>query len=262
MKTGFLEGVPIPGVYLAIVVLMLLSCELGFWLGRRGRSSRDADAADSVGPMVAGLLGMLGFVLAFTFSMAASQHDLRKQNVLEEANIIGTAFLRADLVQPSVSTELRELLREYVDLRLEQAGGEDISAALVRNAEILDSLWSDVAALAVENPTTNSALVVQSINEVIDMHEKRLTGVLHNRIPSSVWLALMAITSLTMLTMGLQIGLDGRRRFVAVVPLSLAFAVLVTLVVDLDRPQGGMIKVGQQAMVDLQASMARSLEKG
>ena len=70
----------------------------------------------------------------------------------------------------------------------------------------------------------------------------------------------MAITSLTMLTMGLQVGLDGRRRFIAIVPLSLAFAVFVTLVVDLDRPQGGMIRVGQQAMIDLQSSMARALE--
>jgi hypothetical protein len=253
---------PIPGVYVAMVLLMLLSCEVGFRLGVRGRSSRDRDASESLGPMVGGLLGMLGFVLAFTFSMAASQHDLRKHNVLDEANIIGTAYLRTDLVQDPAAIELRQLLREYVDLRLAHSSGEDLDEALVRNAQILSSLWSSVSALAVASPNTNSSLVVQSTNDVIDMHEKRLTGALHNRIPRSVWLALMAITSLTMLTMGLQVGLDGRRRFVAIVPLSLAFAVLVTLVVDLDRPQGGMIKVGQQAMIDLQANMAQPPEKG
>jgi hypothetical protein len=253
---------PIPGVYVAMVLLMLLSCEVGFRLGVRGRSSRDRDASESLGPMVGGLLGMLGFVLAFTFSMAASQHDLRKHNVLDEANIIGTAYLRTDLVQDPAAIELRQLLREYVDLRLAHSSGEDLDEALVRNAQILSSLWSSVSALAVASPNTNSSLVVQSTNDVIDMHEKRLTGALHNRIPGSVWLALMAITSLTMLTMGLQVGLDGRRRFVAIVPLSLAFAVLVTLVVDLDRPQGGMIKVGQQAMIDLQANMAQPPEKG
>ncbi len=260
LETGFLEQVPIPGVYVAMVLLMLLSCEVGFRLGVRGRSRRDQDASDSLGPMVGGLLGMLGFVLAFTFSMAASQHDMRKKNVLEEANIIGTAYLRADLLQDPAAAELRALLREYVDIRVEHADGKDLEVALLRNAQLLEQMWSNISHIAVSSPNTNTSLLVQSINDVIDMNEKRLTGALHNRIPGSVWLALMAITSLTMLTMGLQVGLDGRRRFIAIVPLSLAFAVLVTLVVDLDRPQGGMIRVGQQAMIDLQSSVTRALD--
>ena len=99
--------------------------------------------------------------------------------------------------------------------------------------------------------------MIQSINDVIDMHEKRVTAALRNRIPSSVWIALIAITVLTMITMGMQVGLTGKRRSVAVIPLSLAFAVLVTLVVDVNRPQRGLITVGQQSLVDLQSSMGR-----
>ena len=171
LRTGFLEGVPIPGVYVAMVLLMLLSCEVGFRLGVRGRSHRDQDASDSLGPMVGGLLGMLGFVLAFTFSMAASQHDLRKQNVLDEANIIGTAYLRADLVQEPAAGELRQVSRDYVDLRLEHAGGQDLDVALLRNAELLEQLWSSVSGLAVSTPNTNSSLLVQATDDVIDMHE-------------------------------------------------------------------------------------------
>ena len=97
--------------------------------------------------------------------------------------------------------------------------------------------------------------MIQSTNDVIDMHEKRVTGALRNRIPGSVWIALFAITALTMITMGVQVGLTGKRRLVAVIPMILAFAVLVTLVVDLNRPQSGLITVGQQSMVDLQSSM-------
>jgi purine-cytosine permease-like protein len=100
-------------------------------------------------------------------------------------------------------------------------------------------------------------LAIQSVNEVIDMHETRVTSGLRNRIPASVWIALFAITALTMITMGVQIGFTGKRRLVAVIPMSLAFAVLVTLVVDLDRPQRGLIIVGQQSLIDLQRSMAR-----
>ena len=104
-------------------------------------------------------------------------------------------------------------------------------------------------------PGTNSALLVEAVNGVIDLHEKRVVGGLYNRIPGSIWLVLSAITALTMVMLGVQMGLTGKRRFVAVLRMSLAFAVLVTLVVDLNRPQGGLITVGQQSMLDLQRGM-------
>lgn len=260
MVMGFLESVPVFGVYVCIAAMMTVSCEIGFRLGRRNFSRQDKEASSSVGPMVGGLLGMLGFVLAFTFSMAASQYDLRKHNMLDEANTIGTAYLRADLIPEPVASEVRALLREYVDVRLAGAANIDVPAQLRRSTEIHEELWPKVAGLAVASPSTNTSLAVQATNDLIDMHEKRVTGALHNRIPSSIWTALLAITALTMLTMGLQVGLSGKRRLGALAPLMLAFAVLVTLVVDLDRPRGGLITVGQQAMIDLQASMAKDAQ--
>lgn len=256
MDVGLLESVPIIGVYVGIAAMMMASCEVGFRIGVRTRSRQDENAFTSIGPMVGGLLGMLGFVLAFTFSMAAAQFDLRKHNVLEEANVIGTAYLRADLIPEPHASEVRALLREYVDVRLAGAARIDFEAQLMRSVDIHEELWKKVSALAISSPNTNSSLVLQVTNDLIDMHEKRLSGALHNRIPTSIWIALLAITSLTMLTMGLQVGLTGKRRFIAIAPLTLAFAVLVTLVVDLDQPGGGLITVGQQAMIDLQAGMA------
>ena len=201
---------------------------------------------------------MLAFVLAFTFSMASSQHDLRKQNVLEEANAIGTAYLRADLIDKQHGIEVKRLLREYVDVRLKGARSDnDIYSAIAKSVEIHNLLWAQVSAAAVENPGTNSSLMVQSANDVIDMHEKRVTGALHNRIPVSVWIALLAITALTMVAIGAQVGFTAKRRLVAVIPMILAFAVLVTLVVDLNRPQTGLITVGQQSMVELQSNMSK-----
>lgn len=256
MSLGILESSPIVGVYFGIAAMMFVACELGYQLGIRGMSRQDKDASTSIGPMVGGLLGMLGFVLAFTFSMAASQFDVRKQNVLDEANAIGTAYLRTELVDADVGAEMRGLLREYVEVRLKGAARIELDAMIQRSVEIQGELWKHVADLAVAKPNTNTSLMLQSTNEVIDMHEKRVSGALYNRIPNSIWIALLAITGLTMLTMGMQVGLSGKRRLVAIAPLTLAFAVLVTLVFDLDRAQGGMIRVGQQAMLDLQASMA------
>jgi hypothetical protein len=255
MNVGLFESLPIGIIYIGFALLMLASYEVGYKLGTRGEARQDKDAQGSIGPMVGGLLGMLGFVLAFTFSMAASQHDLRKQNVLEEANTIGTAYLRADLIDRQYGTEVKRLLREYVDIRLKAARGSDLDAALAKSVEIHSLLWTQVSTAARKSPSSNTSLMIQSINDVIDMHEKRVTAGLRNRIPSSVWIALSAITALTMITMGMQVGLTGVRRLVAVITLSLAFSVLVTLVVDLNRPQSGLITVGQQAMVDLQRGM-------
>lgn len=257
MNLELFDSLPIPGFYLFAAILMLAFGEIGFQFGIRARSRTDKEAPASLGPMVGGLLAMLAFVLAFTFSMASSQHDLRKGNVLEEANAIGTAYLRADLIDEPFRTEIRRLLREYVDVRLQAASGNDLDAALARSTEIHGLLWAQGSSAARNSPGTNTALLVQSINDVIDMHEKRVTGALRNRIPGSVWLSLVAITALTMIAMGTQVGLTGKRRLVAVIPLVLAFSALVTLVVDLNRPQSGLIVIGQQSMVNLQSSMGR-----
>jgi hypothetical protein len=255
MNAGIFGSMPLSGIFVGVSLLILASCEVGYQFGNRSRSNQDKEAPSSIGAMVGGLLGMLGFVLAFTFSMAASQFEIRKQNVLDEANTIGTAYLRADLIDKQYGTEVKRLLREYLDVRLQATRGSDLGAAIARSAEIHTHLWAQVTAAATANPNTNTSLMIQSINEVIDMHEKRLTGALRNRIPESVWIALIAITVLTMATMGMLIGFTGKRRQAAVIALSLAFSVLVTLVVDLDSPQRGMIIAGQQAMVDLQKSI-------
>ncbi|SCY57189.1 hypothetical protein [Desulfoluna spongiiphila] len=256
MNSGLFESLPITWFYLGTAMLMLGFYEVGCQIGLRAKARQDKDAETSLGPMVGGLLGMLAFVLAFTFSMALSQHDLRKKNVLEEANAVGTAYLRSDLIDTQHGAEVKRLLKEYVDIRLKAAMNRaDIHVALEKSVEIHDLIWIQVSAAASENPTTNTALMIQATNDVIDMHEKRVTVAIHNRIPHSVWVALAAITALTMLTMGTQVGLTGKRRFVAVIPLPLAFAVLMTLVVDLNRPQSGLITVGQQSMINLQNTM-------
>lgn len=260
MNFHFLESIPTVGIFFCIVLLILVSCEIGFGVGRHHRRNQQAtDAHASIGPMVGGLLGMLAFVLAITFSMAAAQQERRKQDVLAEANIIGTAYLRADLLSKQRAAAIKQLLREYVDVRLQAARPDrNLAADLKRSLEIHDLLWKQVSAAAIENPTDITALEVSAVNDLIDMHSRRYNDAVRVRIPGSVWFGLVIITVLTMVTLGVHVGSTGKRWLVAVVPLSIAFAVLVTLVVDLNRPQGGFITVSQQPMIDLQNAMDRS----
>lgn len=255
MGRYFLETMPIAGAYLCIVLLILAACEAGILIGRHHhRTRQDEGALSSVGPMVGGLLGMLAFVLAFTFSMAATHHSARKQDVLTEAIDIGTAYLRADLAGDARGSQIKRLLGEYVDIRVRAARpGGDVQAALKRSLEIHGQLWRLASSAALEHPGANTALVIGSINDVIDMHERRYNDAIRARIPGTIWLGLAAIAVVTMATLGLQVGLSGKRRLVGILPIALAFAVLATLVLDLNRPQGGFITVSQQAMLDLQA---------
>lgn len=256
--TGYVvDSMPIAAAFALITALILLACEAGFLVGRRyQRIAGDPDASSSIGAMVGGLLGMLAFVLAFTFSMAANQHDDRKQDVLEEANIIGAAYLRADLLGPERALPVRELLRDYVRTRLDATRpGADLQAAVDRSVEIHGRLWEHASNAALESRGGLATLMVRSVNELIDMHGKRYADAVRARIPESIWQGLAAIVVLSMGTLGLQVGLSGKRRLVALVPVALAFAVLATLMIDLNRPQGGSITISQDAMRDLLRQM-------
>jgi len=253
MGPELLDSLSIISVYAGTVVFILISFEVGYQIGKYARLHYCDKGDTSQGAIMGGVLAMLAFVLALTFSMAASRFDHRKQNLLGEVNAIHTAYLRTDLLAQPHRTEVRRLLREYVDMRLAGIEKAKRDMAINRSLELHQLLWSEVVAAAENSPTRLNALMVQSINEIIDIHEKRITAVLRERIPANIWLTLYAITAFGMITMGSQSGLATSRRSIQVIPTVLAFSALITLVVDLDRPADlGLIKVSQQAMFDLQ----------
>ena len=255
----FIGSLPIYVIYFLIVTLLSLSFETGYRISKRLYSKNNPIETKALGQISAGLLGMLAFVLAFTFSMAASQYANRKQMVLQEANAIGTAYLRADLIEEPYANELKHLLKEYVTIRLEAVKNENIDKALLKSVEIHSLLWIQVKTVAKINPNTNTSLMVQSVNEVIDMHEKRVTAGFHDKIPRSIWITLFAISAMAMLTVGVELGLGESRRIIVILPMIFAFAALTTLIVELNRPQEGTIKIGQESMISLQKSMNKDL---
>jgi hypothetical protein len=181
--------------------------------------------------------------------------------VLQEANAIGTAYMREDLIEEPYANELKHLLKEYFTIRLEAVKKENIDKALLKSVEIHSLLWIQVKTVAKINPNTNTSLMVQSVNEVIDMHEKRVTAGFHDKIPRSIWITLFAISAMAMLTVGVELGLGESRRIIVILPMMFAFAALTTLIVELNRPQEGTIVIGQQSMISLQKSMNKDLNQ-
>src|SRR5271165_5160231 len=133
LNSGPLDAVPLWGLFGATVVIVLLSIEGGYWLGWYRRRRSEEEKEGPVGAIVAATLGLLAFVLAFTFGLAASRFDARRQIVVEDANAIGTTYLRAGLLPNGRGVKIRKLLREYVDARLEAAETGDVEKVLQRS---------------------------------------------------------------------------------------------------------------------------------
>ena len=143
-----------------------------------------------------------------------------------------------------------------MDIRLQGMEKNKRKTAVTRSLELHKLLWDQTTLAVSQNPTMLSVLIIQSINQVIDMHETRITAAERNRIPDSIWFALYAITAFSMITIGSQAGLMKMRRLTQVIPAMLAFSAIITLVADLDLPsEMGHIGVSQEAMVDLQKNM-------
>lgn len=256
MLTNLFDAVPIHLFFFGIALYIYCAFEIGFQIGKRTRTPYGDDAPSAMGPMVGGVLAMLGFVLAFTFSMVASHHDRRKINVLEDANAIGTAYLRTDLIGSPEKETIKQLLREYVDNRLQPRDDrEKVKKMTQKAAEQQRLIWEEVLSAAKNAANKHMSLYVRSINHMFDVNEKRITSAIRNRIPESIWLTLYAISAFTMITIGVQAGITQWRRLVVLIPLILAFAALTTVIEDLDRPLSGIIKVGQESMIELQRNM-------
>jgi hypothetical protein len=245
-----LDILPLWALLIGVFVLVLLSVEGGYRLGKTAQRA-DADGDTPLGEMIGATLGLLAFLLAFTFSLAASRYDTRRQLLLDEANAIGTTWLRAGFL-PEGSGEIRSLLRQYTEARLQATHPGNLQGSIQRSEQLQAQLWKRAAPLAKRSDSpVMAALFIQSLNELIDLHAKRLTASVRNRIPLAIWAALYCVTMLSFGALGYHAGLVKARRSPAILPVAFTFAVVIVLIADLDRPQEGTLTVGQEPLIDV-----------
>jgi hypothetical protein len=180
--------------------------------------------------------------------------------VLAESNAVGTTYLRAGYLPEPAATDSRELLREYVPLRIISGETEvtaaDVMAQVARSGAILDELWLIAEELARTTPDSEVlALYIDSLNETIDVSSMRLTAGLYARVPQTVMLLLIFGSALTLGMVGYSAGLSRRRSLLTAVMLIVVLGAVITLIVDIDRPQGGTLRVSQQPLIDLQSQV-------
>jgi len=253
----YLDFLPLWGVFLLSTILLLAFSELGFRIGKRWHSTDVAESGQT-GAIMGASLGLLAFMLAFTFGMAGNRFDARKMTILDEANAIGTTWLRSQMLPAPHASEVEALLKRYVEIRIEGAQAEsmeELRAAVDESTQIHIELWQHAVKLGSEYPrAVTLGLFIGSLNEVIDLHETRMT-VARYRIPKSVWGALYFLAFAATTVVGVHAGLSGGRSLFVTAVLAMTLSLVLVLIIDIDRPGQTLFGVSQQSLIDLRQSM-------
>jgi len=258
---GFPDNIHLFVVLIALIAILLLFIESGYRLGS-GRVQNKAQISQ-VRAIMGASLGLVAFMMAFTFSMAHTHFEDRTEGLVFETNVITQTYRAADLLEEPVHSQARRLLMDFVDLRIETGAAaaegrlSEVGLAIEQSEQIHEQLWGlatgpDIA----DSDGRGLDMFTSSVVELMNTHTTRLEAVLYNRIPSVIWLSLLFMTCLSMLTMGYQAGLTAARSQFATWTLAIAFSSVMVLIMDLDRPIMTLFDVNDQIMIDLRARMS------
>ena len=248
----------------AIIALLLLLClqaalECGYRMGRRGRRRDPSETAQS-GTLQGSILGLLALLLGFSFAASSARFTARQELVVQEANAIGTAFYRADLLPEPQRGTLRELLLEYARARVSWYGEFDSRRADAEarlSGALHAQLW-DTALRGLERAPQASLLVVPALNAMYDVHSAHLAAV-RRHLPGILLAVLGGCSLVAIATVGYGCGLTGRRNTTFTVPLAVLVASVLWLVIDLDYPRAGLVRITQDPLLDALAAMEVSM---
>jgi hypothetical protein len=250
------ESIPFVLIFVVTVALAALSFEGGFRAGR-WRSRRQDHEKEVVARLEVGvLLGLVSFILAVTFWVATTHFDAVRQAKLNEANAIRTTYLRADLLPEPYRSEARRIMREYVDVRLEAFRTGQYEQAISRSEELQNQLWSQVSASKekVSSPIF-AGYFIQSLNDMVALHTRRVIVGTEFRIPNVIWIAIYLIMALAAASIGCHAGLTGASRPLVALAFILISSAVILLIADLDNPRKGALRLSQQVTEDLRRTM-------
>jgi hypothetical protein len=249
-----------PLIFRYPVVLLLVSflvLWLAAWVGALGfRTFRAKLVRDDLSLVQGATLTLLALIIGFTFSMALNRYDQRKNYEEEEANAIGTEFLRADLLPAAEAAKVRSLLRSYLDQRIlyyTTREEEDIARLTATTDKLESELWTILMATASAQPTPTIALAVGGLNDVFNTRGYTQAA-WWNRIPIPAWTLMSAIAICATMLVG--IGVKDHKvesRVLAVLPLVISIAFF--LIADIDTPRRGTIRVVPQNLLAVAKSL-------
>ncbi|MBX7142920.1 MAG: hypothetical protein K1X79_00565 [Oligoflexia bacterium] len=241
-------------IALCVLAVFVFVCatEIGFRLGQRHPHAGADSLREHVRDIQSALLGLLALLLGFTFAMSMTRYESRRSLAVDEANAIGTTYLRAGFLPLELRGKFTEALRSYIDSRVELfAAGVD--PVLLQNANekaghIQDQLWGIVTIAGTQAPNSSPIkILIESLNEVIDLSEKRQAA-LENHVPELVIVLLVGVAIVALGFLGVSSGLSGHRKTRSSLVLGALIALVLVVILDMDRPRRGLIQVSQESL--------------
>lgn len=251
---ALLDAIPLWLLFVMVLAIVLVSIRLGYKAGKK----RPQNDKSSEGAVVGAALGLLALILAFTFGIATGRYDTRRNLLLDEVESIGTTYLRAGLLAEPQGGEIRKLLREYVDLRVDLSA-DKLATMAARSEQLHDAMWAEITSLvAAGHKSAIEAVFINSLNQTIDLHNRRMAIGLHFRVPAVAWITLLGTTVIGMMMVGYLMGTSGDSNWILCVALAVIFSAIFTLTSDVDRPGEGVVQISKVPMQELQRTIQAS----
>ena len=252
-------------IILEIAALLLavgifnVALEAGYRLGLRRQAQSDEPEKTHANALHGAVLGLLALLLGFTFAMAVSRYENRKTLMVDQANAIGTAWLRGSLLPSPHAERTAALFREYIQSRFlynaSVRGSAGIDQAEAKAGQIENELWAISKTVLTEDPRSQpGSLYTQALNDVFDIREKRRFA-LDDRVPWAVTIMLFVVSMAALGMVAYSCGLSGRRRAMANFTFSFLIALVLIIILDIDSPRVGLVKASQDSLVRLEQSL-------
>jgi hypothetical protein len=243
-----------PAVFALSFFVLWISTRLG--VAFRKRRDLTQEAREDFNLIQAAMLTLLGLLIGFTFSMAVSRYDQRKNYEEAEANAIGTEFVRADLLGAPDAAKVRALLRSYLEQRVlfySIRDPQELAQVNARTTRLQSELWAAVAPLAKAQPTAISGLVASGMNDVLNS-QGYAQAAWWNRIPLAAWLLMTMVAVCCNLSIGYG-ARNARTERILLLALPFVLSTSFFLIADIDSPNGGIIRVSAQNLSTLAQSL-------
>jgi Protein of unknown function (DUF4239) len=241
------------GLVTAIVLAGVI--EAGQRTAARLRIQDDPHRKDQMTAIRDSLFVLTSFLLGFTLALAAPRFAERRALLIDEANAVRVSYLRARTVAEPIREQAQQLLRQYVDARIDLNNAGLATGPLAeagnRSKQIQGRLWDAVVEVTKNDRSAVAAAYMSSINQIIDLHEKRVSA-LEYRIPVTIWSLIFSVSIIAVFARGLTLA---RRFWMTLILSPLTIAIVVTLIADLDTPGRGLIRSDQRAMLRLKADI-------
>lgn len=244
-----------------LLVGMIVLLEVGRRFGKKWAAVEGEKARAGLGPLEGAVFGLMGLVMAFSFSGAASRFDARRQMIVQEANDVGTAWLRIDLLKPEDQPALRQMLREYLDLRLESYRQIEngIDAALAVHGQAMKKqgeIWGHAGRGSASMPPSVATLLLSALNQMFDTATSRVES-MKQHPPMVIFGMLVVLTLVSALLAGYGMSEGEGRRLLHMLGFALVISVMVYVILDLEFPRMGLIRVdgSDQVLFDVRRSM-------